>query len=107
MKTVDFVDDDGWPRRVELPEGAIEPEHGFPISADWEALEIPKDLGQKLASELVRRGLVTPRDYHKPGAIREIQGALQSVLKLDAQRIQAVLSGTIQVTQELLLNGRK
>lgn len=95
MKILEYVDERGYPRRVSLPGQATDPEMGVPISVDWEALEVSESFRLKLADELFKRGLVIRDDYLKSGSLKEIYAALQAVLNIDANTIQAVLSGKL------------
>lgn len=90
---LDYTDKAGYPRRVEIPYGDIDPTLGIPISVDWEALEFPEPLKLKLAHELFGRGLVSVHDFKQPQAIKQIFASLQAVLRIDATTIQNMLIG--------------
>lgn len=93
MRVMNYEDEKGYPRRVQLPEGVTEDDAdlGIPLSVDWEALPFEESLRVKLAQELARRGFYTRQDFHKPNTVQAIQAALMSVLKTDAQTIHRLL----------------
>lgn len=89
MRELDYTDGEGRRWRVALPDGAPDEEAaqgiivGPPPVAD--ALGIAEPWATRLHNELHRRGLYRLVDVRRrPG---DVQGALQAMLKLDAQAI--------------------
>jgi len=95
LKQVGYQDNDGRYRAVLLPE--LEPDEfaelrGIPIGPpDLSELGLPTDLEIRLNNELYHRGIIDAKSAIKNR--QEIVYALQSVLKLDAERIIGVYLG--------------
>lgn len=87
---VDWVDDDGLPRRSRLPDDGIQydPREGIPLDVYDEImslyLDATPDFRHDLVRELHRRELVVAEDFAHNGAIKRYQAALRTVLKHDA-----------------------
>ena len=109
MRVLDYTDERGYPRRVQLPDGATEDDadYGIPLSVDWESLPLDEKFRARLAQELTRRGYWTRQDFHKPNTVQAIQAALMAVLKTDAQSIHRLLIFEGSLEDEHGNNGHK
>lgn len=84
---------------VEVPDNATEEEYAFglvvgpPVDLTYQLIEagMSKTLARALHKELFARSLITFQDVFTRK--QDVIGALQSVLKLDSERIVEVYSG--------------
>ena len=86
LKRASWIDPEGRKKVVLIPEESDQAEMGIPVGPpDLTGLDLPLELEVRLNNELVNRGIITDID-----AIRnrnEISLAIQSVLKLDVDRV--------------------
>ena len=94
LKRTSWIDSDGRKKIVLLPDdtGEENAEMGIPLGPPSLAeLDLPPELEVRLNNELVNRGIITAVDALKNRA--EISLAIQSVLKLDVNRIIQMYTG--------------
>lgn len=86
LKRASWTDSDGRNKVVLIPEDSDQAEMGIPVGPPSLAeLGLPLDIEVRLNNELVNRGILTAVDALKNRA--EISLAIQSVLKVDTDRI--------------------
>lgn len=86
LKRAEWTDPDGRRKVVLIPEESDQAEMGIPVGPPpLDELGLPLEIEVRLNNELVNRGILTAVDALRNRA--EISLALQSVLKLDADRI--------------------
>lgn len=88
----DFVDEQGIPKRVLLPQGETDPQTGIPVSLDLSGLydHMPDGFLRDLYGALHAQGLVEPGDYFKPGAADHFRAAMLTVIRRDFLNAQAL-----------------
>lgn len=92
LKRTSWTDSDGRKKVVLIPEESDQAEMGIPVGPPSLAeLGLPLELEVRLNNELANRGILTATDALRGRA--EISLAIQSVLKLDADRIIQVYVG--------------
>lgn len=94
LKKVIYKDQEGRHKVVLLPEEESEENAaiGVPVGPpDLSELGLPSDMEIRLNNELFYRGILTPQDALKKRA--EVSAAIQSVLKLDTERIVVIYAG--------------
>lgn len=94
LKRAVYKDDRGMFRVVMLPDNVSEDEapHGIPLGPpNLSELGLPEEMEVRLSNELYYRDILTPVDAVKNRA--GIASAIQSVLKLDADRIVTLYAG--------------
>jgi hypothetical protein len=91
MRLVDYVDEQGIPRRVWLPDEGGLPQEGIPASINLDELyaHAPHEFKVKLYQALWDVNLIQPKDFFAPGAPERIRAALLSVIREDLYSIQA------------------
>lgn len=82
---LDYVDSDGFRRRVLVPDEHADPVEGIPVSVPVELLyqHMPLTFQAQLINELWAVGLIEPADYLKGDAMQKVRAALLSVVKRD------------------------
>ena len=92
LKRAEYKDAEGRKKVVLIPEESDQAEMGIPVGPpDLTELGLPLELEVRLNNELANRGILTAVDALKNRV--EISLAIQSVLKLDADRIINVYTG--------------
>ena len=89
---VDYTDERGIKRRVLIPDHTVPPEEGIPISLSLDAHfeGMPDRLLARLVDELWALDLITPADFLKPAALRNIQAAIAAFIRTDAFTLQSL-----------------
>lgn len=87
---VDYLDEDGIPRRVLVPQD-VDVSEGIRLSADIDRLykECPVDFRRRLVLELNAVGLIEPKDFLGHDASTRVRAALQQAIKSDTMSILA------------------
>lgn len=90
--TLDYTDKRGIKRRVLIPDYTVPPEEGIVISLQLDALysDSPLAFVRRLTDEFWARGLIEPRDFFLPTALRDMQSALLAAHRYDAMNIQSL-----------------
>jgi hypothetical protein len=94
LKKISFKDEYGRHKVVLLPEEESEENAaiGVPVGPpDLSELGLPAEMEIRLNNELFYRGILTPQDALKKRP--EVSAAIQSVLKLDTERIVTIYAG--------------
>ncbi len=89
MRIIDYIDDDGYKRRVSLPDDAPDTHANMGILVgppNLAPLDLPPQHDLALNNELFDRGLLTAEDVQ--GRQEELSAALKRVLKLDILILQ-------------------
>ena len=88
----DYIDPDGIPRRVLIPEGETDNQMGIPVSLELSDLfgHMPVEFQRSLYEALHAQGLVEPQDFFQRGAAERFRAALLSVIKHDFLSVQTV-----------------
>ena len=94
LKRASWTDPEGRKRVVLIPEGREEDaEMGIPVGPpSFAELELPSDMEIRLNNELVNRGILTAADALR--SRQEISLAIQSVLRLDVDRVVQMYVGS-------------
>lgn len=87
MSNVVMVASDG--QEYIVPEGTPQSEvhKGIPVAVDLSFLNFPVEWELRFKSELKKRKLISPEDFEKPGAYKEVADALRALLKVSANDI--------------------
>jgi hypothetical protein len=88
MQRIEYTDDDGYKKIVELPDSASNEEAAYGIligPPDLDELDLPERLKIKLNNELFDRGLITYEDVKSQH--QSISSALKAVFKADVVAI--------------------
>lgn len=86
LKRASWTDPEGRKKVVLIPEESDQAEMGIPVGPpDLTKLGLPLELEVRLNNELVNRGIITDIDALRNRS--EISLAIQSALKLDANRV--------------------
>lgn len=85
----EYVDQNGFRRRVLLPAGVTSYSEGVPVSLDVDRLfeHCSIEFRRKLIDELWARDLVEPCDFLRPGAPELIRAAIAACVKVDTLNI--------------------
>lgn len=88
----DYVDANGVPSRVLVPEGVSDLSAGIPVSLDISTLysHMPQEFVVQFTAALHAQGLVKPADYFQPGASDKYKAALLMVIRHDFLNLQAL-----------------
>ena len=89
MITVQYTDEHGISRYVDVPDEATPREYGIPRSLMIDHLfaDAPKHFLVRLYAELHQLGLIEPADYRKPGAADKIASAFRAAVRQDVVSI--------------------
>lgn len=93
---VDYIDKEGFRRRVELPDGSkSDPSEGIPLSLNVDELfsDCSKEFRIRIVNELWNQGLVEPKHFFENDAIIRIRAALLAAIKYDTILIQTFAMG--------------
>lgn len=87
-----YIDADGVPSRVLVPEGATDLSAGIPVSLDISSLyqHMPQQFVAELTAALHEVGLVRASDYFQPGASDKYKQALLMVIRHDFTNLQTI-----------------
>lgn len=88
----DYIDLDGIPRRVLIPESETDNAMGIPVSLELSDLfgHMPVPFQQSLYEALHAQGLVEASDFFLPDAGKRFRAAMLSVIKHDFLSVQTI-----------------